>query len=65
VQSRFSIRGHPIHPLLVALPTGLFRLTFVADSVYLASDSDETWYEAEAQPHVAREPVSPPGSGVR
>jgi uncharacterized membrane protein len=45
VQSRFSIRGHPLHPLLVTVPIGLFIWTFIADLVYLASDSDETWYD--------------------
>jgi uncharacterized membrane protein len=45
MQSRFSIRGHPLHPLLVAIPIGLFIWTFIADLVYLGSDKDGTWYD--------------------
>jgi uncharacterized membrane protein len=44
MQSRFSVRGHPLHPLLVTVPIGLFAWAFVADIVYVASD-DETWYD--------------------
>jgi uncharacterized membrane protein len=44
MRSRFSIRGHPLHPLLVAAPIGLFVWAFVADIVYVASDN-QTWYD--------------------
>jgi uncharacterized membrane protein len=45
MRSKFSIYGHPFHPLLVALPIGLFAWTFVADIIYIASDKDHTWYD--------------------
>jgi uncharacterized membrane protein len=45
MRSRFSIRGHPLHPLMVALPIGLFVWAFVADIVYVVSDENQTWYD--------------------
>ena len=33
--SRASIGGHPIHPILITLPIGLFVFSLVADIVYL------------------------------
>ena len=45
MRSKFAIHGHPIHPMLVALPIGLFLWTLVADIVYLSTDHDRTWYE--------------------
>lgn len=44
MRSRFSVRGHPLHPLLVAVPIGLFAWAFVADIVYVVSD-DRSWYD--------------------
>src|SRR5262245_388681 len=34
MRSKFAIAGHPLHPLLVALPIGLFGWTLVANIVY-------------------------------
>ena len=31
-----SVKGHPIHPMLVTLPIGLWVFSFVADIVFLA-----------------------------
>lgn len=45
MRSKFSIYGHPLHPLLVALPIGLFVWTFAADIIYIASDKDHKWYD--------------------
>src|SRR5438874_12167775 len=45
MRSRFSIYGHPFHPLMVALPIGLFARTFAADIVYLATGKDKVWYD--------------------
>lgn len=42
--SRFSVFGHPLHPLMVTLPIGLFVWAFVADIVYVFSDN-MTWYD--------------------
>ena len=36
--SRASIAGHPIHPMLVPLPIGLFVFSFVADLATLLSN---------------------------
>lgn len=44
MRSRFSVRGHPLHPLLVAVPIGLFAWAFVADIVFVVSD-DRSWYD--------------------
>lgn len=44
MRSKFAIAGHPIHPMLVAIPVGLFAWTFVSDLVYLAQDKDHMWY---------------------
>jgi len=44
MKSKAHIAGHPIHPMLVALPIGLFVWTLVADIVYILSD-DLTWYD--------------------
>jgi uncharacterized membrane protein len=45
MKSKFAIAGHPIHPMLVAFPIGLFAWALFANVVYAASDSDRTWYE--------------------
>ncbi len=45
MESKFAIAGHPIHPMLVPLPIGLFVWALVANIVYGFSDSDRTWYE--------------------
>jgi uncharacterized membrane protein len=45
MRSKFAIAGHPIHPMLVALPIGLFTWAVICDIVYLASDRDKLWYD--------------------
>ena len=45
MKSKFAIAGHPIHPMLVALPIGLFAWALAANVIYIGSDSDRTWYE--------------------
>lgn len=44
MRSKFSIAGHPLHPMLVALPIGLFAWALAADIVYLARDHEHYWY---------------------
>jgi uncharacterized membrane protein len=45
MRSRFAIAGHPLHPLLVALPVGLFVWTLIADIVYLTDKTGRAeWY---------------------
>jgi uncharacterized membrane protein len=45
MRSKFAIAGHPLHPLLVALPIGLFVWALVGDIVYIARDNDPVWYD--------------------
>lgn len=40
--SRASIGGHPIHPMLVVFPIGLFVFSFLCDLIYLGSH-DPAW----------------------
>jgi uncharacterized membrane protein len=42
MSSRVSIAGHPIHPMLVTLPIGLWVFSLVADIVFL-STGDDRW----------------------
>lgn len=37
--SRASIAGHPIHPMLVVFPIGLFVFSFICDLVYLGTQN--------------------------
>jgi uncharacterized membrane protein len=38
-----SLAGHPIHPMLVTIPVGLWLFSFVCDLVALGSDNAATW----------------------
>ena len=40
--SKASIKGHPIHPVLVAFPIGLWVFSLVSDIIFLAGGS-ATW----------------------
>lgn len=40
---RAKMAGHPIHPMLVVFPIGLFITSFIFDLVYLAA-GDPFWY---------------------
>ena len=41
--SRANIAGHPIHPMLVPLPIGLFVFSFVCDLIATWGSGDATW----------------------
>ena len=45
MRSRVALRGHPLHPMLVPIPIGLFVWTFISDIVYLATEKDPVWYD--------------------
>jgi uncharacterized membrane protein len=45
VKSKFSVFGHPIHPMLVPLPIGLFVWTLIANIVYVSGGRDMNWYD--------------------
>lgn len=45
MKSKFAIAGHPLHPMLVVVPIGLFAWTLISDLVYFASDSNQMWYD--------------------
>ncbi len=38
-----SLKGHPLHPILVALPIGLFAFSLIADIIYLAGWGASHW----------------------
>ncbi|HWI56523.1 MAG TPA: DUF2231 domain-containing protein [Bacillota bacterium] len=38
-----SLKGHPLHPILVALPIGLFVFSLIADIIYLARWGGAHW----------------------
>lgn len=44
MESRFSFAHHPLHPMLVGLPIGLFAWTFATDLIYLTAGRDHQWY---------------------
>lgn len=44
MRSKMAVAGHPIHPMLVTLPIGLFVWTLVADVVYLLT-TNMMWYD--------------------
>lgn len=41
-----QIAGHPIHPMLVTLPIGMWVFSLVADLVALRSGAADTWHAA-------------------
>jgi uncharacterized membrane protein len=45
MKSKAAIAGHPIHPMLVAVPIGLMIWALIADIVYLATDKNVMWYD--------------------
>ena len=44
MESRLKLAGHPIHPMLIVLPLGLFAIAVLFDVIYLAT-SDPTFAE--------------------
>jgi uncharacterized membrane protein len=42
MKSTASVAKHPIHPMLVPLPIGLWIFSFIGDVVFLAT-GDLTW----------------------
>jgi uncharacterized membrane protein len=40
VQSRVRALGHPVHPMLIVFPLGLFVMAVVFDLVWLITDND-------------------------
>jgi uncharacterized membrane protein len=41
MESRLKLLGHPIHPMLIVLPLGLFSVAVLFDVIYLVTGSDE------------------------
>lgn len=41
--SRASIAGHPIHPMLVVFPIGLWVFSFICDLIYLGTANPLWW----------------------
>lgn len=44
MRSKAKVGGHPIHPMLIPIPIGLFVATLVADVAYQTS-GDVFWYD--------------------
>jgi uncharacterized membrane protein len=38
-----SIAKHPIHPMLVTIPIGLWLFSFVCDLIYVFTDASDAW----------------------
>jgi uncharacterized membrane protein len=38
-----SVAGHPIHPMLVTIPIGLWLFSFVCDLILLKSENPDLW----------------------
>jgi uncharacterized membrane protein len=38
-----TLRGHPLHPILVAIPIGLFVFSVIADIIYLSGLGGSHW----------------------
>jgi uncharacterized membrane protein len=38
-----SIAGHPLHPMLIVFPVGLFIFSFASDVISLRAPNPETW----------------------
>jgi uncharacterized membrane protein len=45
MKSKVTIGGHPVHPMLVVLPIGLFVWAFVSNLIYIAGGQDRMWYD--------------------
>ena len=43
MRSQFSLFGHPLHPMLVILPVGLFAWAFASQLIFLTT-TDHQWY---------------------
>jgi uncharacterized membrane protein len=39
-----NIKGHPIHPMLVTIPIGLWVFSLVSDLICMRSNAPETWH---------------------
>lgn len=46
VRSTASVKGHPIHPMLVSLPIGLLVGALIADFAYVLTSGGNFWAEA-------------------
>ncbi len=40
MESRFKVLGHPVHPVLIVFPLGLFITSVIFDILYLATDNE-------------------------
>jgi uncharacterized membrane protein len=43
MQTPANIAKHPIHPMLVTIPIGLWVFSFVCDLVFAFGRGNETW----------------------
>jgi uncharacterized membrane protein len=45
MKSKASLAGHPLHPILVAIPIGLWTFAFACDLIYAFVSSNYAWKE--------------------
>jgi len=43
MESRFRFLGHPLHPMLIVVPSALFPLLLLLDAVHFFSGDDAAW----------------------
>ena len=53
MRSKIAVKGHPLHPLLVTLPVGMFVLALVADIVYIRDFTKAEAMDDEQLKHLA------------
>jgi uncharacterized membrane protein len=41
METRFKVLGHPVHPVLIVLPIGLFSIAAICDLAYLATGNTD------------------------
>jgi uncharacterized membrane protein len=46
MKSRAAIAGHPLHPIFVTIPIGLWSFTPICDLIYHAGWGDASWKAA-------------------
>src|SRR3954471_16832338 len=43
MQTPATVKHHPLHPLMITLPIGMFTLSLISDVIFLAFDQRGMW----------------------
>ena len=43
MQTPATVKHHPLHPLMITLPIGMFTLSLISDVIYLAFSQNAVW----------------------